>query len=189
MNKTLKTSRTLAFATLTALSLGASWAGGDHGKHEDSHEMSQGMSMGHGALGHKEAGHHQETAGGHASMMGEAGDPAKVSRTVLVDMNDTMRFTPPNIEVKAGETIRFFVKNSGQTTHEMVLGHLADLKAHAEMMRNMPNMAHNEPNMTKLNPGQRGGMVWHFTQPGVVDFACTVPGHLEAGMKGTVTVK
>lgn len=187
MNKTLKTSRALTIAALTALSLGA-WAGGDHGKH---HDMAQGMKMNHGAAGHADAAHGHEASGGHghASMMGEPGDPAKVSRTVMVDMADNMRFTPANIEVKVGETIRFFVKNSGQTTHEMVLGNLADLKAHAEMMRNMPNMAHNEPNMTKLNPGQRGGMVWHFTQPGVVDFACTVPGHLEAGMKGTITVK
>lgn len=195
MNQTLKTSRALTIAAFAALSLGA-WAHGDEEKQkpEAGHHMEQGMPMGHGdhgAAGHAGAAHGHEASGGHghASMMGEPGDPAKVSRTVMVDMADNMRFTPANIDVKVGETIRFFVKNSGQTTHEMVLGNLADLKAHAEMMRSMPNMAHNEPNMTKLNPGQRGGMVWHFTQPGVVDFACTVPGHLEAGMKGTITVK
>ena len=31
-------------------------------------------------------------------------------------------------------------------------------------------------------------MVWQFTQAGTVDFACTVPGHLEAGMVGKVNV-
>ena len=39
-----------------------------------------------------------------------------------------------------------------------------------------------------LKPGQRGTMVWQFTQPGKVDFACTEPGHLEAGMAGQVEV-
>ena len=37
-------------------------------------------------------------------------------------MDDSMRFTPNRIEVKAGETIRFVVHNDGKTEHEMVLG-------------------------------------------------------------------
>jgi uncharacterized cupredoxin-like copper-binding protein len=45
-----------------------------------------------------------------------------------------------------------------------------------------------EPNQVNLKPGQRGTMVWQFTQPGKVDFACTEPGHLEAGMAGQVEV-
>lgn len=36
-------------------------------------------------------------AGGHdgsSASIGEAGDPAKVTRTIAVEMKDTMRFTP-----------------------------------------------------------------------------------------------
>lgn len=40
-----------------------------------------------------------------------------------------------------------------------------------------------------LNPCQRGGIVWQFGWAGVVDFACLVSGHLEAGMVGKVTVQ
>lgn len=103
-------------------------------------------------------------------------------------MDDTMRFTPAQIDVKAGETIRFFIKNTGKLQHEMVIGTLADLKAHAEEMKKMPGMQHVEPNMITLNAGQRGGLVWTFDQAGTVDFACLIPGHMEAGMVGKVNV-
>jgi uncharacterized cupredoxin-like copper-binding protein len=31
--------------------------------------------------------------------------------------------------------------------------------------------------------------VWQFTQSGRFEFACLIPGHFEAGMVGTVTVR
>lgn len=135
---------------------------------------------------HKDMGgtHHDED-----SAAGQAGDSAKVSRTIAVEMNDTMRFTPSQISVKAGETIRFFIKNNGKVPHEMVIGTLAELKEHAEMMRKMPGMKHADANQISLNPGQRGGIVWQFDKAGEVDFACLVPGHMEAGMRGKVTVE
>lgn len=132
------------------------------------------------------AGMQQEA---HDSAAGKAGDPAKVSRTIAVSMHDTMRFTPSQISVKAGETIRFFIKNEGKISHEMVIGTLDELKEHAAMMRKMPDMKHSEPNMITLAPGQRGGIVWQFGKAGEVDFACLVPGHMEAGMVGKVMVE
>ena len=134
------------------------------------------------------ASHGNMTMEEHAAMSGQPGDPKKVTRTVEVVLSDDMRFTPSAIDVKADETIRFFVRNSGKVDHEMVLGQLDDLKAHAKEMQANPGMVHKEPNQVYLKPGQRGGMVWQFTQAGTVDFACTVPGHLEAGMVGKVNV-
>ena len=52
------------------------------------------------------------------------------------------------------------------------------------MMRKMPGMQHAEPSMITLGPGQRGGIVWQFDKAGAVNFACLVPGHMEAGMWG-----
>lgn len=134
-------------------------------------------------------GGHGAHGGAHAGPTGQPGDPAKVTRTVEVVMDDTMRFTPATIEAKAGETIRFFLKNDGKVKHEMVIGTLDELREHAEMMRKMPDMQHADPNSATLSPGQRGGLVWQFTQAGTVDFACLVPGHFEAGMVGKVTVR
>lgn len=100
-----------------------------------------------------------------------------------------MRFTPSQISVKAGETVRFFVRNNGKVAHEMVIGTMGELKEHAEMMRKMPDMKHAEPNMVNLAAGKHGGIVWQFDQAGTVDFACLIPGHLEAGTTGAIQVE
>lgn len=135
------------------------------------------------------AGNH---AGGHghaATLNGEPGDPAQVTRTIEIEMLDTMRFSPENIQVKAGETVRFSLKNAGKLPHEMVIGTLVDLKAHAIEMRQNPHMNHQEPNALTLDPGQSGQLVWKFAHAGIVDFACTIPGHMEGGMVGVVRVE
>lgn len=120
---------------------------------------------------------------------GREGDPKKVSRTIRVDMADTMRFSPAVITVRRGETVRLAATNKGQVLHELVLGTPADLKAHAELMKKFPEMEHEEPHMVHVKPGRRGDIVWQFTQPGEFQFACLIPGHFEAGMVGKVVVK
>jgi uncharacterized cupredoxin-like copper-binding protein len=124
-----------------------------------------------------------------ATAFGQPGDPKKLSRTIDIDMSDKLRFTPSAIEVKRGETIRFRVKNSGQTLHEMVLGTKADLKKHAEEMRKHPGMKHDAPHIAHVRPGKTGTLVWQFTQAGQFEFACLVPGHLEGGMAGQIVAR
>lgn len=131
----------------------------------------------------KHAGGHDEEA------FGKPGDPAKVTRTVKVEMYDTMRYKPASINVKRGETIRFEVVNKGKIKHEFVLGQAKSLREHAETMRKFPDMEHADPNQVEVEPGKMGELVWQFTKPGKFDFACLIPGHFEAGMKGKVSVR
>ena len=49
---------------------------------------------------------------GHADALGKPGDPKKISRTIEVLMSDAMRFSPANIKVKRGETIKFVLTNA-----------------------------------------------------------------------------
>lgn len=127
--------------------------------------------------------------GGHDEpSIGEPGVVANVSRTIEVDAADSMRFTPSNVSVKKGETIRFVIKNSGKVPHEFSLGTEKELKEHYEVMKKFPNMEHEEANKVSLKPGKQGEVIWHFTKPGVVNFACLHVGHYDAGMKGQVKV-
>lgn len=134
------------------------------------------------------AGGHEEHAG-HAQATGRPGNARKVSRAIQVVMSDDMRFSPANIDVKRGETIRFVVRNAGSIKHEMVIGTMAELKQHAALMRRFPGMEHSDPNMVTLAPGKSGELIWQFTRAGKIDFACLQPGHFEAGMVGAVSVK
>lgn len=119
---------------------------------------------------------------------GKQGDPKQITRTINVDMSDRMRFTPASLTVKQGETIRFNVKNSGKVMHEFVLGNMAELKEHAELMKKFPNMEHDEPYMAHVPPGKTETIIWQFTKGGEFHFGCLLPGHFEAGMVGKINV-
>ena len=120
---------------------------------------------------------------------GQEGNPKKVTKTVQVDMTDAMRFTPSDVTVKRGETVKFVVRNDGKVLHEMVLGTKQAIKEHAELMKKFPEMEHADANMAHVKPGKPGEIVWRFTKPGEFQFACLQPGHFEAGMVGKVLVK
>ena len=130
-----------------------------------------------------------EHAGGHHNpAIGEPGQAAKVTRTIQVEASDTMRFTPANLTVMRGETVRFVIRNTGQLPHEFSLGTEKDLLDHYEVMKKFPGMEHAEPNQISLKPGEQGEVIWRFTRAGVVHFACLHVGHYDAGMKGQVRV-
>jgi len=120
---------------------------------------------------------------------GQEGNPKQVTKTIKVDMSDNMRFTPADVSVKRGDTVKFVVHNDGKVLHEMVLGTKQAIKAHAELMKKFPEMEHADANMAHVNPGKAGEIVWQFTKAGEFQFACLQPGHFEAGMIGKVTVK
>jgi len=134
------------------------------------------------------AGGHAHGATDHSAAIGKPGTASPATRTVQVDMDDNMRFSPARIDVKQGETIRFVVRNVGRIKHEMVLGTRDDLLAHYELMKKNPEMEHDDPNQVTLAPAKSGEIVWQFTRSGEVDFACLQPGHYDAGMKGAVRV-
>lgn len=170
-----KTIAALALALLPALALAT-------GTHDRSHGTPAKPASG----GHDMNAMHKEM---HQSKAGKPGDPAKVSRTIKITMDDDMRFDPGTLDVKAGETVRLFVVNKGKLPHELVIGTLDEMNAHAEEMRSMPHMKHNDPNMIALAAGKRGGIVWQFGQAGSVSYACLEPGHREAGMEGQVKIQ
>lgn len=135
-----------------------------------------------------EHGDHEHSGDAHQATYGMAGDTKMVTRTIKLSMNDNMRFTPEDLTIKQGETIKFVIANQGKILHEMVIGTIKGLQEHAEMMRQMPNMQHNDPNMARVMPNKSGEIIWKFTQSGSFNFACLQPGHSEAGMKGKLIV-
>ena len=144
------------------------------------------------AWAHGDAGHDKKPAARKISTeehaFGKEGDPKKTKRTITVNMADTMRFTPGEITVKQGETVKFVVRNGGKVMHEMVIGAEEELKKHAELMKKHPGMEHEEPYMAHVKPGAKEEIVWTFTKPGTYMYGCLIPGHFEAGMKGAIKV-
>lgn len=159
-HKTYTLAKVLALMTIALAS--SAFAGGNHA----------------GGHGHDD----EETA------IGKPGVVARVNRSITIEMNDSMRYAPADVQVKQGETIRFVVKNVGKVKHELSLGTQQELMEHLEQMKKFPDMEHDEPNKITLAPGKQGEIIWQFTKAGTVNFACLMPGHYEAGMKGAIKV-
>ena len=148
---------------------------------------------------------------GHSLDFGEAGKASEVSRTIEVVMQENY-YTPENIDVKAGETIRFKITNKGELVHEFNLGTANMHAAHQKEMEVMvehgvleadkinhnmmkmdmgggKTMEHNDPNSILLEPGKSGEVIWKFTKATALEFACNVPGHYESGMMGQMRIR
>jgi uncharacterized cupredoxin-like copper-binding protein len=130
--------------------------------------------------------HHGHGDHMHQSAAGKPGKASAARRTIGISMLDTMRYEPSSITVKAGETVRFLIENKGQLVHEFGIGSFEEQARHAEMMKAMPDMKHDDPNVITVEPGQRKQLIWQFTRPGTFEIACHVPGHYPAGMKMAV---
>jgi uncharacterized cupredoxin-like copper-binding protein len=143
---------------------------------------------------------------------GQPAPAAKASRSIEVVMGD-MSFNPKALDIKAGETVRFVLVNKGQLLHEFNLGDAAMHAEHQQEMLKMQQegmlsptgmqsgmdhaamghgdkggMSHDDPNSVLVQPGKTGELTWTFSKATRLEFACNVPGHYQAGMKGDLTV-
>jgi uncharacterized cupredoxin-like copper-binding protein len=149
----------------------------------------------------------------HGAAIGEPAKASAATRTVKVTLADSF-YEPETIQVKAGETVRFVLTNTGELLHEFNIGTAA---MHAEHQKHMAmmldhgmltptgvnqermtmdhysstggmghGMKHDDPNSVLVEPGQTKELVWKFTRATALEFACNMPGHYEAGMVGTV---
>jgi uncharacterized cupredoxin-like copper-binding protein len=122
----------------------------------------------------------------------------QISRSIEVTLLDSMKFTPNNIQVNAGETIRFILRNKGKLAHEMVLGNAQDIALHAKEMQAMAaggNTNHQHQHggsgamAVSVPAGEVREWVIKFDQAIELEIACLVAGHYEAGMKGQLRVQ
>lgn len=146
--------------------------------------------------------------GANGTPIGEAGEAANASRTIEVVMHDNY-YEPESVSLKAGETVRFVVRNAGEFVHEFNIATAEMHKAHqSEMMMMMEHGVleadrineeaarsmqakmghgmHDDPNSVLLEPGETGEIVWTFPSDADLEFACNVPGHYDAGMVGNI---
>ena len=127
-------------------------------------------------------------SGEHGHAFGHAGKPGEVDRTVQVEASDTA-YDREQISVEPGETVRFVVKNTGSMRHAFAIGPADFQKAHRKEMREMmrgggDGMRHDDPNAVMVEPGETAEVIWRFDRVQEIEFACNVPGHYQAGMKG-----
>lgn len=109
-------------------------------------------------------------------------------RTLVIDMDDRLRFSPAQWEATEGEALRLVFINSGKVRHELVIGQERELADHAKAMRDAPAGHNHNEKAVLIEPGQAAVLHWSFKTPGTWGMACFEPGHFEAGMVGKIIV-
>ena len=125
-------------------------------------------------------------------VFGEPGNEQQKSRIVQIGMEEgsgEMHFSPAKVEVKKGEQVKFEITNRGELPHEFMLNSFEANRRHKAQMEKYPGMEHDDPNGKTIEPMKSAKLLWRFTKEGTFEFACFIPGHYEAGMKGVVVVK
>ena len=136
--------------------------------------------------------------------IGEKGNISEVTRTITIKMYDNF-YEPAQINIKKNETIKFIVLNVGELVHEfniatkemhikhqpemmmmvenkIILFDKVDKEKMKQMAKKNPAMAHSHSNSVLLSPGEKGELVWKFSNKARLEAACNVPGHYEVGM-------
>lgn len=120
---------------------------------------------------------------GCGSGSGSAG-PAK---TVEITAKD-MAFGPKELVLEKGATVKLLLKNEDSLLHDLSVDKIAVKaeKGHDDGH----DMGAKKPDLhVSADVGKTGEVTFTPTATGKYEFYCTVPGHKDAGMLGTLIVK
>jgi len=118
---------------------------------------------------------------------GHPGSGTHVDRVIRITATE-YRYLPAAISFHSGETVKFVVSNKGMVDHEFVLGTVSEQKEHEKEMSAHPGMEMHDPNGISVPKGSRASLIWTFTRPMTIQYACHLAGHYAAGMHGVLTI-
>lgn len=125
---------------------------------------------------------------------------------IAVTMSDELLFDPDEIEARVGQPVQLSFQNSGTTLHDFTVEEIEVEDVMSEGSQASPTGGHGMATATAA-PGGHGGdtsseydlhvavdggssgmLEFTPTEAGEYEFICTVTGHAEGGMAGTLIV-
>jgi len=108
-------------------------------------------------------------------------------KTITLALNE-FQFQPADITVNVGQPVKLVLKNTGTVLHDFVStdAMVTVIEEHGaeHEMGGMHTTMH-----AAVDAGQQSTLEFKATQAGTYTFYCTIAGHKEAGMTGTLIVK
>jgi uncharacterized cupredoxin-like copper-binding protein len=107
------------------------------------------------------------------------------SQNRIVVYTDEFQYNPLEIKSKIGEKITLVLKNRGKVEHDL------DLKGvNAEVLNqtHVEGHGHQAGIHLHVKPGEESELAFIPKESGSFEFFCTIPGHKESGMVGTLIV-
>jgi uncharacterized cupredoxin-like copper-binding protein len=127
-----------------------------------------------------------------ATALGSSSGPAAASPRVLgpgpvrVTLGiEHSRFRPAHVFVRPHTTLTFHVVNHDPIGHELIVG---DEAVHVRHETGTESAHGAVPGEVSVPPGESTTTTYEFHAPGVVLYACHLPGHFAYGMSGAVMV-
>lgn len=158
------------------------------GVNTDTHEIASAVAIDDG---HADDGH--DTA--EAAVYDDDHDAGKsdiLGITLGVVEGSSWGFDPSVIEVPVGQRVRLTLINDGRAEHDVeITGLLADhLEIEGGLQHDRLAGGHHEADLVAAHamPGTKASVLFTPTIAAVYEFACTLPGHKEAGMVGKIVV-
>ena len=104
-----------------------------------------------------------------------------------------MKYQPTQLEVVIGPPVKITFNNTDVVDHDFSIMEFPmeqmTMSAEPVAEHDMSHMSSDPQLHMAVAMGQSGVMEFTPTKTGAYEFFCTVPGHKEAGMKGTLVVK
>lgn len=117
-------------------------------------------------------------------------------RTVEIEMRD-IEFSPDEVQVESGETVRFVFHNVGAVAHDAFIGDEAAQQDHEMEMRGSGDAdmgmddggaSDADESGVTVEPGDTGELIYTFQEGEELLIGCHQEGHYEAGMKVMIDV-
>jgi uncharacterized cupredoxin-like copper-binding protein len=127
---------------------------------------------------------------------GGTAEPAALETAELPVTATDLAFAPISLEVTAGQEVKLTLQNDGALEHDfsiMEMPHTGEVIVEDTPgdthEHDMDNLADPPEIHVAAQPGGIGTIEFTPSTPGEYEYYCTVAGHKEAGMVGTLVVK
>jgi uncharacterized cupredoxin-like copper-binding protein len=107
-----------------------------------------------------------------------------------------LQFDPAALEVIADQPVKLTLQNNGALEHDFTVLHIplagkpVSHEEEGEMAGHDMSGMSEQPELHVVAPAGKSNLLeFAPAEPGQYEFYCTVPGHKDAGMVGTLTVK
>ena len=123
---------------------------------------------------------------------GQSQSTASTPQTLSVAANE-FAFVPAALSVQAGQPVTISLQNTGAVEHDWSIPEIeisgeAKSSGDAPSGHTMGGMGEEPKLHVAASIGGKGTLTFTPSKPGTYEFYCTVAGHKEAGMVGTLTV-
>ena len=104
----------------------------------------------------------------------------------LVVQADEFSFSPSKMEIPVGESVTIVLANTGEIEHDL---EIVGMEAETVESSNSPNhqQGKNQVHVHSM-PGEKKEVTFTPLKPGIYQYTCTIPGHTESGMIGTIKI-